>query len=126
MQAFYDAWEEANRVVKPVMVSTIDALFTTRGTGRSNGFDRINRCRQALVALDGQGWDRSYHQREFHDTFIRSCARVFWKTEKPGQFARDHQKILQVYGWSALCQEALVSTPRRCVASSIARWPSTA
>ena len=60
-----------------------------------------------------QGWDRSYHQRQFHDTFLRACARVFWKTAKPGQFAKDHQKILQLNGWDSLRQEVLVSTPRR-------------
>jgi hypothetical protein len=95
------------------MVSAIEALFASHSAKRSSGFDRINRCRQALVALDGQGWERSYHQREFHDAFIRSCVRVFRNTEKAGQFARDHQKILQLNGWDQLCREILVSTPRR-------------
>ena len=44
---------------------------------------------------------------------MRACARVFWKTESPGSFARDHQRILEAHGWDHLHQEVLVSTPRR-------------
>ena len=70
--------------------------------------------RKALEALDSTGvWQRSYHQRLFHDHFMRACARVFWKTEPPGSFARDHQRILEAHGWDHLHQEVLVSTPRR-------------
>ncbi len=78
-----------------------------------SGFQRIQRCRNALEALDRQGWQRSFHQRLFHDHFIRACARIFWKTETPGSFARDHQRILEMNGWDHLSQEILVSTPRR-------------
>ena len=49
----------------------------------------------------------------FHDNFIRSCARIFWKRDKAGTFAKDHQKILEANGWDHLSQEVLVSTPRR-------------
>jgi len=89
----------------------------TAGPELSAGFKRIELCREALAALDRQGWNRSYHQREFHDHFIRACARIFWKTEKPGTFARDHQRILEVNGWASLSQEVLISTPRRQVES---------
>ena len=75
----------------------------------------VTPAREALEALDRQGWQRSFHQRLFHDYFIRACARIFWKTEPPGAFARDHQKILEVNGWDHLSQEILVSTPRRFV-----------
>lgn len=94
----------------------------------SSGFERMATCRRALEALDKCGWTRSYHQRLFHDTFIRACSRVFWKTEKPGQFARDHQHILQFNGWEHLSQEILVSTPRRLLFSrcAFAGRPSTA
>lgn len=74
-------------------------------------------AREALEALDRQGWQRSFHQRLFHDNFIRACARIFWKTEPPGAFARDHQKILEMNGWDHLSQEILVSTPRRYLLS---------
>lgn len=65
--------------------STLErALFSSAkasaGMGESSsGFQRMLLCRQALEALDRRGWDRSYHQRYFHDHFIRACSRVFWK-----------------------------------------------
>ena len=80
----------------------------------SDGFKRMEKCREALSCIDRQGYTRSFHQRLFHDHFIRACARIFWKTEPPGAFARCHQKILEHNGWDHLSQEILVSTPRRC------------
>ena len=71
---------------------------SSSSSSTSKGFKRIDLCKTALCAIDRRGWDRSYHQRYFHDQFIRACARVFWKTEPEGQFAKDHQKILQLYG----------------------------
>ena len=81
--------------------------------GRSNGFQRIKLCRMALDAIDRGGWERSFHQRQFHDNFLRACARVFWKTEQDGEFARCHQALLEQNNWDHLAQEILVSTPRR-------------
>ena len=78
-----------------------------------NGFRRMLKCRQGLEAIDRRGWLRSFHQRLFHDNFIRACARIFWKREPHGVFAKDHQRILEVNGWDHLAQEVLVSTPRR-------------
>lgn len=63
--------------------------------------------------ISPQGWQRSYHQRKFHDNFIRACARIFFKTEPDGTFQRAHQAILDVNGWETLSQEILISTPRR-------------
>ena len=80
---------------------------------RASGFRHIEKCREALNAIDRRGWDRSFHQRQFHDHFLRACARVFWKTQPAGEFTRCHQKILDQNGWSHLSQEILVSTPRR-------------
>lgn len=82
---------------------------------KTTGFTRMANVRKALMVIDQNGWERSYHQKQFHDMFLRACTRVFWKTEPEGQFARDHQKILQLNGWDHLCQEILISTPRRCV-----------
>lgn len=78
-----------------------------------SGWTRMRRCRRALQAIDQMGWQRSMHQMQFHDQFIRASVRVFWKTEKQGQFARDHKKILETNGWESLPQEFLISTPRR-------------
>ena len=89
--------------------------FLSRGqaTARIDGFQRMQRCRDALAVLDKLGWQRSYHQRLFHDNFMRACARVFFKTDGPGAFARAHQTILDLNGWDNLAQEVLISTPRR-------------
>ena len=83
------------------------------GTRARDGFARIQQCREALDALDRRGWQRSFHQRLFHENFIRACARVFFKTEPQGAFARAHQSILDLNGWDNLSQEILISTPRR-------------
>ena len=88
-------------------------LFKSTEARSNNGFMRIDRCREALNTIDRQGYQRSFHQRLFHDHFIRACARIFWKNEPPGSFARNHQRILEVNGWDHLSQEILVSTPRR-------------
>jgi hypothetical protein len=93
--------------------TALENCFAVTTKEQSNGFQRIRKCRQALEALDRRGWQRSFHQRMFHDNFIRACARIFWKREKPGVFAKDHQKILETNGWDHLSQEVLVSTPRR-------------
>jgi len=83
-------------------------LTTTR-----DGFFHMQRLREALNALDRCGWKRSYHQRQFHEDYLRACARVFFKTEGPGSFERAHKRILEINGWEALQQEVLISTPRR-------------
>jgi hypothetical protein len=93
--------------------TALENCMTTANRRECNGFQRIQKCRQGLEALDRRGWQRSFHQRMFHDNFIRACARIFWKREKHGTFAKDHQKILEVNGWDHLSQEVLVSTPRR-------------
>lgn len=131
LQTLYDAYQriyeakEAERQFRTMRLTSLQRFLGVTPAGRSGqpaaleesaGFKRIERCREALAALDRRGWNRSYHQREFHDHFIRACARIFWKTEKPGAFARDHQRILEVNGWSSLSQEVLISTPRRQVA----------
>lgn len=78
-----------------------------------DGFARIRLCREALDIFDRSGWQRSYHQRVFHDHFIRACSRVFFKTDPPGSFARAHQVLLELNSWDNLSQEVLISTPRR-------------
>ena len=66
------------------------------GGRQRDGFIRMQQCRDALDALDRQGWNRSFHQRMFHENFIRACARVFFKTEPQGSFARAPQAILDI------------------------------
>jgi hypothetical protein len=93
--------------------TTLQNCLSTAALEACNGFQRMQKCRQGLEALDRRGWQRSFHQRMFHDNFIRACARIFWKREPHGVFAKDHQRILEVNGWDHLSQEVLVSTPRR-------------
>ena len=74
---------------------------------------RMRECRDALAFLDTTGWNRSFHQRLFHEDFLKACTRTFWKMEPLGSFARAHQQVLQENSWDHLAQEVLISTPRR-------------
>ena len=92
-------------------------LAGTRGhlesSGGIDGFARLKKLRRALAALDRGGWERSYHQRLFHEHFITSIVRVLFKTDPPGAFQRAYPRILEVNNWSETYQECLISTPRR-------------
>jgi hypothetical protein len=99
--------------LRAVRMTTLQNYLKVARKVECNGFRRMLKCRQALEAIDRRGWLRSFHQRMFHDNFIRACARIFWKREPHGVFAKDHQRILEVNGWDHLSQEVLVSTPRR-------------
>ena len=116
-QSIYDTYEETIKqksAQNTTLMSALDAVLN-RGHRKttSTGFERMALLRKALLSLDESGWQRSFHQKLFHDKFTNACARVFWKTDKPGQFAKDHQHILLENGWDNLAQEILVSTPRR-------------
>ena len=90
--------------------------FSSEATGaiaNIDGFQRMELLRTALAALDRRGWKRSFHQRQFHEDYLRACARIFFKTEPPGSFERAHRRILETYGWDSLHQEVCISTPRR-------------
>ncbi|KAJ1465061.1 hypothetical protein T484DRAFT_1757657 [Baffinella frigidus] len=93
--------------------SSLDQPQNAVGFTIRDGFFHMTRLREALNALDRCGWKRSYHQRMFHEEYLRSATRVFFKTEKPGSFERAHKKVLEVNGWDSLQQEILISTPRR-------------
>ena len=103
--------EEARR--RSIRRTALENYLLETKQSQCNGFQRMQKCRQGLEAIDRRGWQRSFHQRMFHDNFIRACARIFWKREPAGTFARDHQKILEANGWDCLSGEVLVSTPRR-------------
>lgn len=115
-QPLYDAYHAAHLPPPPSAYLSAMGSFRSkrqRVMKTTSAFDRIDMCRKGLEALDRRGWNRSYHQRQFHEQFIRACARIFYKTEAPGVFQRDHQKLLAVNGWDNLSQEILISTPRR-------------
>jgi hypothetical protein len=125
MQKCYDAYDQVIRTKNKEMRDkstrrpAIQNYMRTVTQVKNSGFANMQKCRQALEALDRRGWQRSFHQRLFHDHFIRACVRIFWKREPDGAFARDHQSILEINGWDHLSQEVLVSTPRRYVLA----WP---
>jgi hypothetical protein len=119
LEGYFQAYDRVTREKaadaqrRAVRTSTLQNYIKKSSKTECNGFRRMVRCRQALEAIDRRGWLRSFHQRMFHDNFIRACARIFWKREEHGVFAKDHQRILEVNGWDHLAQEVLVSTPRR-------------
>ncbi len=80
---------------------------------KHNLMDYMQLCRKHLAKLDTLGWNRSYHHHLFHDDFLKTCQRSFWKLEPSGQFARDHKRVLRVNSWDHIAQEILISTPRR-------------
>ena len=71
---------------------------------QKHGIARIDQCRKALEALDRRGWDRSFHQRMFHEEYLKSCARIFFKRDGAGSFARAHARLLEVNGWDSTPQ----------------------
>ena len=83
LQPLYEAYDAAHRPPEPERALSAMQLFCKRRKVccSLSAFDRINQCRRGLEALDRQGWLRSYHQRQFHEQFIRACARIFYKTE---------------------------------------------
>jgi hypothetical protein len=106
--------EKINSEIIQRKMSTLQRLMlTSRIDHKPDGFDRIEKCREALRALDNSGWKRSFHQRQFHEAYIRACARVFFKTDGPAAFMQKQQKLLELNGWECIAQEVLVSTPRR-------------
>jgi hypothetical protein len=106
--------EKLNRERKQRKMSTLQRMMLgSRVDHKPDGFDRIDKCREALNALDNSGWKRSFHQRQFHEAYIRACARVFFKTDGTAAFMQKQQKLLELNNWECIAQEVLVSTPRR-------------
>ena len=72
------------------------ALALQRETEQRNKgpFANLQLLRDALEKLDKRGWKRSYHQRLFHEDFLKACIRIFGKGEKDGQFQIDHHYSL--------------------------------
>lgn len=81
-----DAMEACSKTRTPLSDSDDGGDAQTPGNvqQKRNGFERMQRCRMALDALDQGGWKRSYHQRLFHEAYIAACARPFWKLDPPG------------------------------------------
>lgn len=96
---------------------SLESFFENKEILSSNvkcdGFSRLKSLRRALVALDRGGWERSFHQRLFHESFINAIVRILFKTDPPGYFSQSYPRLLELNGWTCINQEILVSTPRR-------------
>lgn len=94
---------------------TVSHFYTDTGQTKTgvNGFDRMENLRRGLNALDRGGWERSYHQRIFHESFMNAVVRVLFKTDPPGFFSQSYPRILELNTWNSIHQEILISTPRR-------------
>ena len=51
------------------MVKRRKVLHSKQMVGKTP-FERMQECRDALKKLDNCGWNRSYHQRLFHEDFL--------------------------------------------------------
>jgi len=106
--------KKANKTDRTTAIDRHMGLNTSaNGQTVMNGIRRIQLCRGALDALDRRGWNRSFHQRLFHEEYLKSCARIFFKRDGPGAFAKNHNRVLELNGWDSTPQEILESTPRR-------------
>ena len=65
--------------------------------------------RKALCFFDSIGYQRSAHQRKFHESFIAACIRHIYQDE----FADNFVKILEENGWEEARQEVMICCPRR-------------
>jgi hypothetical protein len=109
-----DVEREQRRLNRSQMMGSLQRhLKNTVNSVKEDGFDRIEKCRMALRVLDQNGWQRSHHQRVFHENYIRATSRVFFKADGEGAFMRSHQKLLQINNWENIQSEVLISTPRR-------------
>jgi serine/threonine protein kinase HipA of HipAB toxin-antitoxin module len=78
-------------------------------TDRFAGCTNLRTLKCLLQKIDERGWERSAHQIQFHDAFIRSTSRVMyrqdWSTSRP--------EIMKLNKWTKCSSEILISTPRR-------------
>ena len=65
--------------------------------------------RKALCFFDSIGYQRSAHQRKFHESFIAACIRHIYQDD----FADNFVKILEENGWEEARQEVMICCPRR-------------
>ena len=52
--------------------SLLSAGSSSNNTSKVSPIARMQACRDALTRLDGLGWNRSFHQRLFHEDFLVS------------------------------------------------------
>lgn len=105
-------------VVRPRAVTALQKHLSSYAKVQGmDGLKRMDNCRRALEALDRRGWQRSFHQRLFHEEYLKSCARIFFKRDGPGAFARSHTRLLEANGWDSTPQVPLIAT-------HVCLWPA--
>jgi hypothetical protein len=63
---------------RPALEARVQAKAGRGGDQRPTPMQRMQACRDALSKLDELGWNRSYHQRLFHDDFlVRGCCVMY-------------------------------------------------
>ena len=122
LQAFSDHCRELKRLDKatrraaePVCIVHDSAWVTEATPGaplpseKMRGDTNLRTLRSLLCKIDESGYDRSQHQRQFHDAFERACARVLYR----GDWELAECEIKRRNGWLSASPTVLVSTPRR-------------
>ncbi len=80
-----------------------------RWVTHSSGDERLAAMRHALRRLDGLGYMRSNHQRDFHELFMAACLPQFYGEDLDRCLIR----VLEENGLDAIHSEVMVVTPRR-------------
>jgi hypothetical protein len=101
---------DINTDVRPEGVSqALLEASENRPTDRFVGDARLRTMNALLSMIDENGFERSNHQMQFHDAFIRACSRVLYREEWPVH----RSAIMQHNAWVTAPSEIMVSTPRR-------------
>lgn len=101
---------DINTDVRPEGISqTLLEASEHRPTDRFVGDSRLRTMYALLAMIDENGFERSNHQMQFHDAFIRACSRVLYREEWPVH----RSAIMQHNTWVTAPSEIMVSTPRR-------------
>lgn len=105
--------EKSDTTIAPTTDDGVVAQFMQIAQKSSDdrfiGDARLRTVRALLSRIDGKGWERSAHQVQFHESFIRACARIIYKEEWPVH----RTAIMARNGWATSPSEIMVSTPRR-------------
>lgn len=62
---------------RPALEARVLAKAGRGGDQRATPMQRMQACRDSLRRLDELGWNRSYHQRLFHDDFLVRAVSCF-------------------------------------------------
>lgn len=90
-------------------VERLRALCQSRPEDAYKGDVRLRVLQGLLSEIDKNGFERSAHQVQFHDKFIRACSRVLYRDE----WAVHRAGIMRHNGWEKTPSEVMISTPRR-------------